>query len=116
MTKTGINATGELTVTGFASPGGPGVDSAAFVVVGRNSQAGTEFPARLDGTGADLTASACIPLQALDAEGDILADIYFVSRGPGGESRTRVAWDRSVVRWLPYPTKLGNLSLKRKAS
>ncbi|GLB68563.1 hypothetical protein AHIS1636_30050 [Arthrobacter mangrovi] len=116
LTKTGINSAGDLTLTGFASPGGPGLDAAAFVIVGRNSQVESEFPALLDPAGQRLEASACIPLRALDVAGDSLADVYFVSRGPGGESRTRVTWDRSVARWLPYPTKFGNLSLKRKDS
>lgn len=113
MTKTGINSAGDLTLAGFA---GPGLDAAAFVIVGRNSQVESEFPALLDGDGQQLEASARIPLRALDVAGDSLADIYFVSRGPGGESRTRVTWDRSAARWFPYRTRLGNLSLKRKTS
>lgn len=116
MTKTGINSAGDLTLTGFTSPGGAGLDAAAFVIVGRNSQVEREFPALLDPAGQQLEASARIPLKALDVAGDSLADLYFVSRGQGGESRTRVTWDRSLARWFPYRTKLGNLSLKRKAS
>jgi hypothetical protein len=116
LTKTGVNAAGELTLTGFARLAEPGRDAAVFVIMGRNSQVEAEFPARLHGEGQRREASARIPLQALDVAGDDLADVYFVSRGSGGEVRTRVTWDRKAARWYPYRTKLGNLSLKRKAS
>jgi hypothetical protein len=116
LTKTVVSASGELTLTGFARLAETDRDTAVFVIAGRNSHAETEFPARLHGEGPYREASARIPLQALAIAGDDLADVYFVSRGSGSETRTRVTWDRNTARWFPYRTKLGNLSLKRKAS
>ncbi len=114
MTKTGINASGELTLRGTAQPAKFDLEAAAFLIVGRKTQSETEYPARWAGKGRQLEVSGRIPLKALEIAGDTLADVYFISRGSGQETRTRVAWDRGAARWLPYPTKLGNLSLKRK--
>ena len=114
MTKTGISAAGELTLRGMARLANVDLETAAFVVVGRKTKSETEYPAQWTGKGPQLEVSGRIPLKALDIAGDNLADVYFVGRGSRRETRTRVAWDRGVAHWLPYPTKLGNLSLKRK--
>jgi hypothetical protein len=116
LTKTGISAAGELTLRGMARLANVDLETAAFVVVGRKTKSETEYPAQWTGKGQQLEVSGRIPLTALDIAGDNLADVYFIGRGSGRETRTRVAWDRGVAHWLPYPTKLGNLSLKRKDS
>jgi len=116
LTKTGISAAGELTLRGMARLANVDLETAAFVVVGRKTKSETEYPAQWTGNGQQLEVSGRIPLTALDIAGDNLADLYFIGRGSGQETRNRVAWVRSAAHWLPYPTKLGNLSLKRKDS
>ncbi|EMY35238.1 hypothetical protein D477_005101 [Arthrobacter crystallopoietes BAB-32] len=115
--KARITAAGELILTGTVClPEGGNAVSASFVVVGRKTQIETIFPAEWSEGRQPLEVTGRIPLQALELEGETLANVYFVSDGSDRENRARVVWDPEAVHWLPYPTKFGNLSLKRMES
>lgn len=116
LARVGVNSAGELTVAGLAWPGEPRGAAAVFIVVGRKTGAEREYPAVLSGEGQPLEAVARIPLADLELPGEGLGDVYFADRSGGRETRTRVTWEPGTAGWLPYPTKLGNLSLKRKDS
>ncbi|MFD1213874.1 hypothetical protein ACFQ36_17700 [Arthrobacter sp. GCM10027362] len=113
-----VTGDGMLLLAGSLGPApGAGPVGAAFAVVERRSLAEREFPASLDGGPAGGTAVRCtIPLAALAAPEDELLDLFFLLRGPSGTVRTRVAWQPEGLNWLPYPTKFGNLSFKRKGA
>ena len=115
LIRASVNSAGKLVLTGTAAlPGADSRATAGFVVVGRKSNMEKRFPAVLSGDGQLTEVTAHLPLDGLDLGGDALADVFFVSEARGKEARTRVAWHSGTARWLPYPTKFGNLSLKRK--
>jgi hypothetical protein len=84
---------------------------AGFVLVERGSKAERKFAAETPG-GQGGRVECHIPLAALDSVESELLDVYFVASVPSGEVRIRIGW-QLPLRWLPYPTKFGNLSFKR---
>ncbi|NKX49338.1 hypothetical protein HER39_01825 [Arthrobacter deserti] len=120
METASVTADGLLVLAGGlgqAPEEGPDQAGCAFIVVQRRSKVEMEFPASLAQAPDGGTAVTCtIPLAELQAAADELLDLYFQVRGPSGTARTRVAWQKQGVDWLPYPTKFGNLSFKRRGS
>jgi hypothetical protein len=115
--KASVSADGLLTLSGTVSPrreqaGG----DYSFIIAVRGAQVEREYPARTS-EGADGTeqVSCTIPLADLDKSSGEFVDLYFQSRHGSGAVRTRVSWKLQSLRWLPYPTKFGNISFKRKA-
>lgn len=107
-----VDHSGVLTLTGRVS-GTTGTDC-TFLLASRNGTESKEFAASL--FEEESLARCSILLNELDFDSDSLLDFYFVCKGPLGETKTRVRWPEEFRRWLPYPTKFGNVSIKRKVS
>lgn len=118
LSKASVAADGLLTLSGTATSGQDQAGSAyAFVLAVRGGTAEREYPAAsTDAAGGKVQVTCSIPLAELDAAPGEFVDLYFQERSPSGSARTRVTLQSKSLRWLPYPTKFGNLSLKRKAS
>jgi hypothetical protein len=114
--KASVSADGLLTLSGTVSPDREQQrGDYSFILAARGAQAEREYPARTS-PGADGTqqVSCTVPLADLDTASGDSVDLYFQSRHGSGAVRTRVNWKLQSLRWLPYPTKFGNLSFKRK--
>lgn len=107
-----VDHSGVLTLTGRVT--GTTGEDCAFLLASRTGTDSKEFTATRFEEGSVVRCS--IALNELDFDSDSLLDFYFVCRGPLGEIKNRVRWPEEFRRWLPYPTKFGNLSIKRKAS
>jgi hypothetical protein len=86
----------------------------AFVLVSRQTKTERVFAASGVQRERDTLIEGNIPLAALDLPQDELVDVFYQGVTSSGTVRTRMAWAPNPVQWLPYSTKFGNLSLKRK--
>jgi hypothetical protein len=86
----------------------------AFVLVSRQTKSERVFDATGIQRGRDTLIEGNIPLAALDLPQDELVDVFYQGVTSSGTVRTRLAWAPNAAQWLPYSTKFGNLSLKRK--
>jgi hypothetical protein len=106
-----LRADGTLRVSGTAAPA-PEERQAGFLLVGRKSGQECRFPAAVAADPAGTAEISCVlPLADLPYPAEDLVDLYFLA----GQDRVRLAWQKPV-QWLPYPTKFGNLSFKRKGA
>ncbi|NKX56490.1 hypothetical protein [Arthrobacter mobilis] len=117
LSKASVTADGLLTLSGTVrAVSGQADGGYSFVLAVRGGAAEREYPARTEaGAPGAVRVSCSVPLAELAAAPEDFVDLYFQARDASGSSRTRVTWQPSSLRWLPYPTKFGNLSLKRKA-
>ncbi|MCW2131846.1 hypothetical protein [Arthrobacter sp. VKM Ac-2550] len=118
LEKVSVNAEGALTLTGTTrrSDIADSPTDLAFAIVGRKSKAAREYIAHVNADPERFEVRGTIPMGELGLEIDDLADVFLIVRTLTGESRIRLTWDLPNAHWLPYPTKFGNLSLKRKQS
>ncbi|MCG2622260.1 hypothetical protein LVY72_10045 [Arthrobacter sp. I2-34] len=111
LSRVSLRADGSLDVSGTAAAV-PDSRPAGFLLVGRQSGQERRYPAAVvTGPAGPVEISCVIPLADLPYPAEDLVDLYFVS----GPDRLRVGWQQ-VLQWLPYPTKFGNLSFKRKGA
>jgi hypothetical protein len=114
-----VTADGLLVLTGsvITREAADATDSYSFILARRGGGPEHEYPARPVSEAGDPRPVRCsIPLFELGFGRDDVVDVYFQASTGTGETRTRVVWQRQSLRWLPYPTKYGNLSLKRKTT
>jgi hypothetical protein len=115
--KASVAADGLLKLSGTVRsvPGQSG-GAYSFIFAFRGSNAEREYPAwTSEGPDGATKVSCAVPLADLGTAPDDFVDLYFQSRHASGAARTRLTWQSQSLRWLPYPTKFGNISLKRKA-
>jgi hypothetical protein len=115
LTKSSVRADGVLSLTGTLSivdGGGVASGSAVLALNGRKSGQVVEYPLERFRDGSIVCS---IPLADLTMDQDELVDAFFVMRSGSSEYRQRISW-HPEASWIPYPTKFGNLSFKRKAS
>ncbi|MFT4469765.1 hypothetical protein ACMX2H_07630 [Arthrobacter sulfonylureivorans] len=114
--KASVSADGLLTLSGTVSSSREQPGDYSFILAVRGTKAEREYEAQTSQeTGGTEQVSCRIPLADLGAAPGEFVDLYFQSRHGSGAVRTRVSWQLQSLRWLPYPTKFGNLSFKRKA-
>lgn len=118
LRKVSVNAEGALTLTGTTrrSDFADSPMDLAFAIVGRKSKAAREYIAHVNADPQGFEVRGTILMGEIGLEIDDLADVFLIVRTPTSESRIRLTWDLPNAHWLPYPTKFGNLSLKRKQS
>ena len=115
--KASVAADGLLTLSGTVRPiREQSNGDYSFILAVRGTQTEREYPARAaEGTDGTEQVSCTVPLADLKTAPGEFVDLYFQSRHDSGAVRTRVSWNLQSLRWLPYPTKFGNISFKRKA-